>query len=256
MKKLMFAAAVAAAGGLMAIESANVVGYASNNMGGNQYIQVGNAFLNADSTNKEFRLSVISPSAYDSSSDILQLVSAVNARTIDQYVYITAIEADGDTDLIGWWDTGIETSKNDLTFDIGQGFKGNFAAKDVQIVNAGGVNMDATEVDYRGKQYVVIPNILPRQVLLGEIVGIGTDSSSDIVQKLNPANARTTDQMVYVSAAEADGDTDLIGWWDTGIETPKNNVAIDANGALYANFAAKGVKLAFPAATTAAPSAE
>lgn len=225
-------------------------------MGGNQYIQVGNAFLNAGATDKEFNLSVISPSSYDSSSDILQLVSAVNARTLDQYVYITSAEADGDTDLIGWWDPDIEDSKNDVTFDIGQGFKGNFAAKDVALNNAGEVNTEATEIDYRGKQYVVIPNILPRQILLGEIVGIGTDSSSDIVQKLNPANARTVDQMVYVSAEEADGDTDLIGWWDTNIEDSKNEVAIAVNGALYSNFAAKGVKLAFPSALTPAPTAE
>lgn len=233
-----------------------VVGYATNDMGGNQYIQVGNAFLNTGAADKEFNLSVISPTSYDSGSDILQLVSAVNARTIDRYVYITAEEADGDDDLIGWWDPDIEDSKNDLTFDIGQGFKGNFAAKDVALNNAGEVNTDATEIDYSGKQYVVIPNILPRQVLLGEIVGLGTDSGSDIVQVLDPANARTIDRMVYVSAEEADGDDDLIGWWDTDIENTKNGVTIAPNGALYANFAAKGVKLAFPSALTAAPSAE
>ena len=252
----MFAAVAAAAGGLMAIESANVVGYATNDMGGNQYIQVGNAFLNAGASKKEFNLSVISPTSYDSSSDILQLVSSVNARTLDQYVYITSEEADGDTDLIGWWDANIEESQNDVVFDIGQGFKGNFAAKDVTLNNAGQVNTEATEIDFTGKQYVVVPNILPRQVLLGEIVGIGTDSSSDILQKLSPANARTIDQMVYVSAEEADGDDDLIGWWDTAIETPKNDVSIAPNGALYANFAAKGAKLAFPSALTTAPTAE
>jgi len=222
-------------------------------MGGNQYIQVGNAFLNAGASKKEFSLSVITPSSYDSGSDILQLVSSVNARTLDQYAYITAAEADGDTDLIGWWDANIEEPKNDLTFDIGQGFKGNFAAKDVALSNAGEVNTEATEIDYSGKQYVVVPNILPRQILLGEIVGIGTDSGSDIVQKLSPANARTIDQMVYVNAEEADGDTDLVGWWDANIEESKNEVAIAPNGALYANFAAKGVKLAFPSALTAAP---
>jgi len=225
-------------------------------MGGNQYIQVGNAFLNAGATDKEFNLSVITPSSYDSGSDTLQLVSAVNARTLDQYVYITKVEADGDTDLIGWWDPDIEDSKDDLTFDIGQGFKGNFAAKDVSLNNAGQVNTEATEVDYRGKQYVVVPNILPRAVLLGEIVGIGTDSGSDTIQKLSSVNARTIDQMVYVSAEEADGDDDLIGWWDTNIEESKNDVSIAPNGALYANFAAKGVKLAFPSALTAAPAAE
>ena len=203
--------------------------------------------------NKEFKLSVIQPTAYDPSSDILQLISPVNARTIDRYVYITSEEADGDTDLIGWWDPDIEDTKNELTFDIGQGFKANFAAKGVAFNNAGQVNMDATEINYSGKQFVVVPNILTRDILLGEIVGINTDASSDIVQKLSTTNARTIDRMVYVSEEEADGDTDLIGWWDPGIEESKNEVTIPVNRALYANFAAKKAKIAFPAAATPAP---
>ena len=129
----------------------------------------------------------------------------------------------------------------------------NFAAKGVAFSNAGEVNMDATEIDYSGKQYVVVPNILPRNMLLGEIVGINTDAGSDIVQQLSTTNARTIDRMVYVSEEEADGDPDLIGWWDPGIEESKNEVEIAVNRGLYANFAAKNAKLAFPAASTPAP---
>ena len=238
-------------GGTTAIQSQNIVGYAVNtDMLGKQYVQVGTSFLATDAsdTEKSFKLKNIRPISYDSSSDMLQVISDVNARTLDVFTYVSAEEAEGDEDLIGWWDSNIESSKNELEFKMGVGFKANFAAKDVALSNSGVVNQDATEIDYTGKQYVVVPNILPRKILLGEIVGIGTDSSSDMLQVLSSENAKTVDAMVYVSAEEAEGDEDLIGWWDSNIEVSKNTLEIEPNGALYANFAAKGAKLAFPSA--------
>ena len=244
-----------------AIESTNIVGYNSNNKTDKQYSVVGHGFVTvgAPAGKKVFMLSDIKPAQWSSSADILQLMSDVNARTLASWAYFSKAEAEANgvgEEYVGWWDSEMQTQytgDNDIEFDLGAGFKVNGAAKDVKLQNVGKVNTEATEIDLRGKQYVPLANILPRDIRLGDIVGIGTESSADIVQELSDVNASTTEMYVYFSAAEATANeltSDYVGWWTSDFTERADDVQLNAGDAFWCNLSAKNARFAFPSATS------
>ncbi len=243
MKKLIALAAVATCGAALAVESANIVGYSSNNHADSQYISVGMGFAGVGDDGV-FTLNQLKPTAWDSSSDILQVLSSVNAGTIATYVYYGAWEVG--EELAGWYDDEVNPV-GDTEFPIGTAFLGNFAAKDVKLQQSGQVLEGATTLDFTGKQYVMFSNILPKAITLGDIAAANGcwDSSSDILQVLSAENAGTIATYIYYGAWEV-GD-ELAGWYDDEVN-PVNDVVVAPGAAWLGNFAAKDVKIVFPSA--------
>jgi len=86
---------------------------------------------------------------------------------------------------------------------------------------------------------------------LGDVVAVGMDPSTDIIQFLSTANAKTILSATYIDAAtDADlgeGDGALIGWWDPndlGGTRLDNEVFATGQGFLC-NFTSTGVSLIY-----------
>jgi hypothetical protein len=227
-----------------------------------QYNSIGATFVSAGKDT--FKLGDITVDGFYYDKEILQVLSDVNAATIARYVYVTPEmdeeDFDGDGAAVGWWVKGEEGEEggeaNDITFAPGQGFLGNFGKKAVKFTYAGEVKKGATELDYTGKQYVLVANFLPKDVKLGEVAVDGFYYDKEILQVLSDSNAATIARYVYVTPEmdeeDFDGDGAAVGWWLKGEEGEEGGSANDiiwkAGSAMLGNFGKKSVKMTFPSA--------
>ena len=121
----------------LAVESKNIVGYTQVDLTGKQYncIAPGFATAGADDT---FQMKDIQPSAFNEASDTVQLLNNTQARTIKTYFFYEG----------AWYeDTEMWNDADEDTFDVMQGFLGNFAAKDVAFMSTGSVLVDPSKLD-------------------------------------------------------------------------------------------------------------
>ena len=251
MKKILAFAAVAAIGSAMAVESANIVGYNTQDKSGSQYVSMSPAFITAGSEGT-FKLSDIVLDGGDATGDNIQVLEPAAATVSATYVYVSAAQAAewGDASYQGWYNTDMDTSMDDVTFPVGTAFLGNFGTKTVRPTYAGQVVDGAVEMDCTGKQYVMFGNPVPRAITLGEIVMDGGDATGDNVQVLDPADATVSQTYVYVSAAQAAewGDASYQGWYNTDMDTSMNDVEVGIGDAFLGNFGTKSIKITFPTA--------
>ena len=215
------------------VVSSSVVGYKTVDLTGKQYNCIAPGFLSAGaSKDGTFQMKDIQPSAFDESSDIVQLLNNTQARTVKTYFFYEGAWYEDVDD----WNAGDED-----TFDVMQGFLGNFAAKDVAFTSAGAVLGKPIQINCATDQlqYVMIGNPLPVDLTFKDIEVVAFDESSDILQLLNDTQARTV--KTYF-AYEGDWYENVDDWNDAADEP------FAANTALLGNFAAKDVTLNFPGA--------
>ena len=119
MKKLMFTAAVAAAMGAFALESANTVGYMDMSLANSIYAPVGACFMTVGQTS--FRLGDIVPEdgTLNATGEYLQEFDPLTGAIGEKYYYIDATTATtgnpmrrwaDPTVAIGWWKEGWDTA--------------------------------------------------------------------------------------------------------------------------------------------------
>ena len=183
-------------------------------------------------TDGTFQMKDIQPSAFDDGSDTVQLLNTTQARTIKTYFFY-----DGDWyEDVDDWNDG-----NEDTFDVMQGFLGNFAAKDVVFTSAGAVITDPSQLDCATDQlqYVMVGNPLPVDLTFKDIEVVAFDDGSDTIQLLSDTTARTI--KTYFAYA-GDWYEDVDDWNDASDDV------FPANSAMLGNFAAKDVILNFPGA--------
>ena len=244
MKKLMFAAAVAA--GLAAfgdgIESANTVGYNTADFTGKTMVCVGVPFNSTGATT--FKLGDFTATGFDPTSDMIQTIDPDTADGVDFYVYLDA--ATYGAALAGWWLDDLSEAVNDMDFDVGTGFLGAFGAQEVALTVAGEVPSDPVTMDFTGKTMVIVPNPLPRTVTLSEVTAEGFDPTGDILQTIDPDTADGVD--FYVFLDEATYGAALAGWWLDDLSESAADVEILAGEALLGAFGSGTVELTFPAA--------
>ena len=244
MKKLMFAAAVAA--GLAAfgdgIESSNSVGYNIVDFSGKTMVCVGVPFNSTGATT--FKLGDFTAEGFDAGSDTIQTIDPDTADGVDFYVYLDA--ATYGAALAGWWTDDLSESVNDTEFDVGTGFLGAFGAQGVVLTAAGEVPTSPIEMDFTGKTMVIVPNPLPRTVTLSEITAEGFDAGSDTLQTIDPDTADGVD--FYVFLDEATYGAALAGWWTDDLSESAADVEIPAGEAMLGAFGSGEVVLTFPAA--------
>ena len=257
MKKAILAATALCAGSLMAdgISSPNVVGYQSNDWTDKTmccvsfgFVGVGTRTTDSDGT---FKLKDIVGEGFVVGSDILQTLEPDEADMDEGFTYLDLANAGGNPAFVGWWDYEITEMKGETEFPITQGFLGNFGGNAVKFTTAGEVITDgATTLDYEGLTMVMVPNILPRSVSLGEIVATGFVVGSDILQELEPDEADMLAGYTYLDLANAGGNPAYVGWWDYEITEMKNDVVFLPGEAMLGNFGSTNVTLTFPGALT------
>ena len=117
MKKVMFAAAVAAAGGLMAIESANVVGYNTDTITAKKFNMVSVPFEGTDG--KGFKLNQclsgvdLTGTASPTTADLIEIWDAATGAYEDWYYYNAGDE------YTGWWDVITQTKMFEDVYTTG-----------------------------------------------------------------------------------------------------------------------------------------
>ena len=205
--------------------------------------------MSADGT---FKLSDIKLDGGDCSRDMVQVLESTKASVSATYVYVSAAQAleFGDASYEGWYNFTMDTAMDDVSFDLGQAFLGNFNTKAVKPTYAGQVESGSTEIDCTGKQYVMFGNPVPKTIKLGTIDLSGGDCSRDMVQVLESTKASVSDTYVYVSAAQAleFGDASYQGWYNFTMDESKDDVDVKVGDAFLANFNTKTVTITFPAA--------
>ena len=212
--------------------TSSVVGYNTVDLTSKQYNCIAPGFMSVGSSTGTFQMKNIQPSSFDDGSDIVQLLNTTQARTIKTYFFY-----DGDWyEDVDDWNDG-----NEDTFDVMQGFLGNFAAKDVVFNTSGEVVADPSQLDCAtdALQYVMVGNPLPVDITFKDIEVVTFDEGSDILQRLGEANARTV--KTYF-AYDGDWYEDVDDWNDASDDV------FPANSAMLGNFAAKDVVLNFPGA--------
>ena len=153
MKKLMFTAAVAAAMGAFALESANVVGYLEKDNTGLIYAPVGAMFMTVGQTS--FRLGDIVPAdgTLNATVEYLQEFDPLTGAIGQKYFYIDATTAAGTNPMrrwadptvaVGWWKEGWQSGftrdgvgtaerADDVQIAPGAGLYSNFGNKKAKL---------------------------------------------------------------------------------------------------------------------------
>ena len=247
MKKLMFTAAVAAAMGAFALESANTVGYMDMSLANSIYAPVGACFMTVGQTS--FRLGDIVPEegTVNALSEYIQEFDPQTGAIGQKYYYIDAATAASSNPMrrwadptlaVGWWKDGWQSGftrdgvgtavrADDLVFAAGSGFYSNFGEKKAKLTFKGEVVMDELQISLTNKIYAPVINYLPRTITLGEIVPEeGTlNALSEYLQEFDPLTGGIGQKYYYIDATTAASSNPMrrwadptlaVGWWKDG----------------------------------------
>ena len=284
MKKLMITtAALLAAVGVNAVESANIVGYTNFETEQLRQPSFGACFLPLSGAST-YKLGDLIPTDFDVDNDSISIIDPTTLGTAAQYVYMSkeiadaAAVADGEPqgaydELIGWWDYlagGVGTDgaeAGNVNISVGQAFLGLFdSGNDISFRSNGDVPLTSTSISTDGERQPFFANYLPKTITLGQIVPEDFDVDNDSIAVIDPTTLGTAAQYVYMSkdiadaAAVADGEQpgaydELIGWWDYlagGVGTDgaeAGNVNVAAGAAFLGLFdSGNDITFNFPAA--------
>ena len=264
MKKLMFAAAVAA--GLAAfgdgIESANTVGFKTTSTGTDLYLTGGMCFVTCGSTDGTFRLGDLKLEGSTWGSDWIQFIDPTTSifDPTKSVTYYSAAEAisDGGTADDAEWENLDEESQDAVTYPVGTAFLTSFASTGVTITYSGEVNINPAyyTVNCTGKPYAFVANPYPGDLTAGDIKLVGSTWASDWFLFLDPATsiADPSKSITYYSEAEAiaDGGSADDAEWEDLDETCKDDTPIPMGSGFLCSFASPSVQILFPVYTPAA----
>lgn len=257
MKKVMFGLAAAAAISAFAIESANVVGYATPSLGANANL----ASVPFDMVGDEgMDIQNIKPAGDDiyGGAITLKLLNDDLSDKAEYFFYPAAEAPDGGED--GWWDENVE-NRVVKTFAPGEGFI---------LVNG----LENGKTTYSGQVMVGKPTweIAPNANLAGNItpidldvqdikVGTGVDSEGNLtdendeiyggaisIKLLNDDLSDDVEYFYYPAAEAPDGGEN--GWWDENVENRVVKTFAPGEGFIVVSGVAAGF-VQIPAALTA-----
>jgi len=254
MKKLLTLAAIATAVPLIAVESANIVGYATQDVSAKKYNAIGACFagVGADGT---FKLNNIIPTGWDYENDELRIINPANSATTQGFVWLTAEEATegGVGTKAGWYDGSEFTYEGDQELDLGSGLLTSLFSKGVSFTYSGEVYAESFALDCSNKKYNIVPNALPRAIKVNEIVPTGWDYENDELRILNPANSATSQGLVWLTAEEATegGVGNKAGWYDGSEFTFEGNQEFEPGYGFLTSLFSKGVIFSYPSAVAA-----
>ena len=140
MKKLMFAAAIAAVSAAFAIESQNIVGYSTQDLSAKEgkssvYNIAGFCFANVGANAGEAKFSDLSATGWDWEGDELRILNPLNCSNDQTLIYLTEEEAKEFEvgTKAGWYDSTSVEYAGDLSVAPGAGFMTSLSSTAVQI---------------------------------------------------------------------------------------------------------------------------
>ena len=256
MKKLIALAATAACGAALAVESANIVGYATQDVSGegSVYNVAGFCFANVG-LDGQATLADFQATGWDYESDEIRVLNPANCANSKVLVWLTKeIATEGGVgDKAGWYDASEFTYEGDTAFDLGTAFLTSLTSTGIKFQYAGQVYDQAFTIPCDGKVYVLVPNALPRTITLSEVSAAGWDYESDEIRKLNKANCANEKVFVWLTAevATEGGVGDKAGWYDASEFTYEGSYSLDPGEGLMTSLSSAEVKINMPAVTIA-----
>ena len=221
-------------GGLLAVESANVVGYSAVSDAGNTSPGIGAVFcpMGLGDTYKLSNI-IVSGAAADEfmnpSTEYLQRLDPSTTSVSARYTYVSEAflkdEFEDDWEdyksAVGWWlwqkstnyATLIENGDYSLKLTtspdipVGTAFLGLLNGNELKFTSSGEAPSVATEISDNGNTSPFFLNYLPREIDLSEIVVEGADvdefmnPSTEYLQVLSPEDTHVTARYTYVSEA-------------------------------------------------------
>ena len=256
MKKLIALAATVACGAALAVESANIVGYTTQDVSGegSVYNVAGFCFANVGLTGQA-KFSDLSATGWDWESDELRIINPANCANSKVLMWLTKAEAQEFEvgDKAGWYDSTSVEYAGDMTFDLGSGFMTRFSSTGIKFQYAGQVFDQAFTIPCANKVYAMIPNALPRPILASEISATGWDWESDELRILNPANCANSKVLMWLTKAEAQEFEvgDKAGWYDSTYVEYAGNLSIQPGDGFMTRLSSTNVSINMPAVTPA-----
>ena len=241
MKKVAFCAAAAAlCGSLLAVESANTVGYVTGGSSAAKYMPFGGCFAGIGSDNGTFTLSTVTPTGFDYEMDYLLALNPDDSSADELLIYLN----DGDIAGFeaGWYTDAGELRGEDL-YDLGTGFMSDFG-DDITFNTAGQVYDSPVSIDCTGLKYAIIVNPLPRKVAMNEVTATNFDYEMDYLQVLNPDDSSADELLIYLN------DGDIAGFaagWYTDMGESRDDLELDPGAGFMSDFG-DDVIITFPAA--------
>ena len=256
MKKIIAIAAAAACGAALAVESANIVGYTTQDVSGanSKYNIAGFCFANVG-LDGQAKLSDFSANGWNYENDQIRVLNPSTCANSKVLVYLTADEASGGGvgTVAGWYDADEFTYEGNTTFDLGSAFLTSLGSSSVSFTYSGQVYDQAFSIPCTGKKYVLIPNALPRQISLSEITATGWNYENDQIRKLNRATCANDKVYVWLTKDEAEGGGvgTLAGWYDADEFTYEGAVTIEPGDGVMTSLGSSSVTINMPATTVA-----
>ena len=236
----------------LALESANIVGYAAVNDGGNNNPGIGSVFMPI-SGGETYNLSdIVVSGATDEDFmvpgiEYLQQLNPNGSAVIARYTYVSeAFLKDEFEDeweqykgAIGWWnwnkniatlieDGDYSTMCGNTPIDVGTAFLGKLSGNELNFTSSGSVPLESTSFNDGGNNNPFFINYLPVTIDISDITVSGPTEEDFMVpgieylQVLNPNGSAVTDRYTYVSEAflkdefedEWENYKAAIGWWN------------------------------------------
>ncbi len=261
MKKLMFAAAVAAAGLAFGIESANTVGYYASEAA----FRTGNTMYTpmfAGVGDEEYSIQDIKPvgtTVPDGSSAAnaitLQKLTATGGQ--DGYVYwwMDYYDEDEEDDMLGWKRPGIFADAN-ITFKAGEAFW-------MKMPTSANCTLQFNGEVRKGNSYMLlrqgntaVGNPTPVTINVADILPIGTDvpdgsaaTKAITLQKLTATGGQDGYVYWWMDYYDEDEEDDMYGWKRPGIFANATITLAPGEG-VWVKCPNNTTSLQFPAAIT------
>jgi len=223
MKKLIFAAAVAASMGAFALESANVVGFQDKEITTGQWNCMTATFLPTGAAGTSMTLGDIKANdTFAFGDDTLQTLNG-NGGTLGQYTYCNEAMAEEFGFDVGWynyedvsnWDgESALVSCNNVSLPWGTMVIIQSSYEGAGLVYAGEVLAENKELSITTGEWNMLGNATPVDLTLGDIAANDTFAfGDDTLQTLN-GNGGTLGQYTYCNEAMAAEFGFDVGWYN------------------------------------------
>ena len=245
MKKLMFAAAVAAGMGAFALESANVVGYNNLETGSYPNMTAAPSFLAIGAEDRVFFLNEFGLPGCTYGEDWIQFIDP-STSAVDPSKNATFY--DSEDDERGWWgldSDGNETPLDAASYPLGTAFLCGFNTSGLVFSFSGEVPKGKLTFPCGNYPNCYVANMYPDDIEANDMELPGCTYGEDWIQFVDPSTSAVDPAL---NLTFYDSDDDDRGWWGLdadGNEEFRGTYPIAANTGFLCGFNTTGLTFDF-----------
>ena len=152
----------------------------------------------------------------------------------------------------GWYDVDPDYHPYEGKLDFGTGFRSDFSSSSIKFTYTGQVADHAATIGNKREktsdQYMIIPNVCPREVYFSEITCTGFDMWEDKLYIMNPATCGKLVELVWLDdeTAQMLDESWTEGWYDVDPDYHPYAGSLKAGEGVRSDFSSPDVKITFP----------